>query len=45
MNSNGTIRFGEIANHISTRVEPSKTDAEIYVGLEHLDPESLRIKR
>ncbi len=39
------VKFGEMAKHISKRVEPSKTDLEIYVGLEHLDPDSLRIKR
>lgn len=39
------VKFGDIAKHISKRVEPSETDLEIYVGLEHLDPESLKIKR
>jgi len=45
MSSNDTIPFGEIARQISKRVEPSTTDAEIYIGLEHLDPNSQRIKR
>ncbi len=39
------MKFGDIAKHISKRVEPSETDLEIYVGLEHLDPDSLKIKR
>ena len=39
------VKFGDIAHHISKRVEPSETDLEIYVGLEHLDPDSLKIKR
>ena len=39
------MKFGEMATHISKRVEPSETDLAIYVGLEHLDPDSLRIKR
>lgn len=39
------VKFGDIAKHISKRVEPSETDLEIYVGLEHLDPNSLKIKR
>ncbi|MFL4212338.1 restriction endonuclease subunit S [Enterobacter mori] len=39
------VKFGDIAKHISKRVEPSETDIEIYVGLEHLDPDSLKIKR
>lgn len=39
------VRFGEIARNISERVEPAETDLEVYVGLEHLDPQSLRITR
>ncbi|MCM5510912.1 restriction endonuclease subunit S [Vibrio sp. SCSIO 43169] len=39
------VKFGEIAKHISKRVEPSETELEVYVGLEHLDPDSLKIKR
>ncbi len=39
------VKFGDIAKHISKRVEPSETKLEIYVGLEHLDPDSLKIKR
>jgi type I restriction enzyme S subunit len=39
------VKFGDLAKHISKRVEPSETDLEIYVGLEHLDSDSLRIKR
>ncbi|MCX0443932.1 restriction endonuclease subunit S [Aeromonas veronii] len=39
------VKFGDIAKHISKRVEPTETDLEIYVGLEHLDPDSLKIKR
>ncbi|MGZ8955656.1 MAG: restriction endonuclease subunit S [Methylovulum sp.] len=39
------VKFGEMAKHISKRVEPSETNLNIYVGLEHLDPDSLRIKR
>lgn len=39
------VKFGEIAKNISKRVEPSETNLEVYVGLEHLDPQSLRIIR
>ncbi|MDL1985781.1 MAG: restriction endonuclease subunit S [Deltaproteobacteria bacterium] len=39
------VKFGEIAKNISKRVNPSETDLEVYVGLEHLDPQSLRITR
>ena len=30
---------------MSKRIEPGNTDLEVYVGLEHLDPDSLRITR
>jgi type I restriction enzyme S subunit len=39
------VKFGEIAKNVSKRVEPGNTDLEIYVGLEHLDPDNLRITR
>ena len=38
-------RFDQLAEQISDRVEPGVTDVERYVGLEHLDPDSLRIRR
>lgn len=39
------VKFGEIAKSVSQRVEPAETDLKVYVGLEHLDPQSLRINR
>jgi type I restriction enzyme S subunit len=38
-------RFEEIAFSISERVEPTETNLEIYVGLEHLDSGSIHIRR
>jgi type I restriction enzyme S subunit len=40
-----TYRFEDFAQNISQRVEPKSTDLDIYVGLEHLDPDCLHIKR
>jgi type I restriction enzyme S subunit len=40
-----TTRFEDFADNIAERVEPSETDLQIYVGLEHLDSETLKIKR
>jgi restriction endonuclease S subunit len=40
-----TFDFDQIAFHINERVEPTQTDLEIYVGLEHLDPDSIHIER
>lgn len=39
------VAFGDIAQMVSERVDPGETELEVYVGLEHLDPESLKIRR
>ena len=40
------MTFGEMAEQVSERVDDPKTaGVEVYVGLEHLDPEDLRIRR
>ena len=39
------FKFGDIVSNISERVEPSETEALIYVGLEHLDAGSIHIRR
>lgn len=40
-----TYRFDEIAKNISERVDPNNTDLKVYIGLEHIDSESLHITR
>lgn len=37
--------FSAFADSINDRVEPSDAAEDIYVGLEHLDPQSLHIRR
>ena len=37
--------FGTFADSINERVEPSEASEDIYVGLEHLDPQNLHIRR
>lgn len=40
------VRFDEMAESITERVDdPSEAGVDFYVGLEHLDPDSLRIRR
>jgi hypothetical protein len=39
------LPFGEFAQNVNERVEPSQASDEIYVGLEHLDPQDLHIRR
>lgn len=38
-------RFDEIAGKVSETVAPQSTDAQIYVGLEHIDPDDIHIRR
>jgi restriction endonuclease S subunit len=38
-------RFDDIGMMVNDRVDPSNTDAEVYVGLEHLDSDSLTLRR
>ncbi|WP_414581431.1 restriction endonuclease subunit S [Scytonema sp. PCC 10023] len=39
-------RFDQIATNVNERIDnPSEADVEYYVGLEHLDPDSLKIRR
>ena len=40
-----SYRFDQLADQISQRVMPAEAEVERYVGLEHLDPDSLRIRR
>lgn len=40
-----SYRFDQMADQISDRVMPGEANVERYVGLEHLDPDSLRIRR
>lgn len=39
------VKFEFIATNISERIEPKVTTLSTYVGLEHLDPDNLRIER
>ena len=40
-----SVRFGDMVHHISERVHPGDVSVDYYVGLEHLDSESLKIRR
>jgi type I restriction enzyme S subunit len=39
------VKFGDMAQQITTKVNPKDTSLNTYVGLEHLDTGSLRINR
>ncbi|MEI6513728.1 MAG: restriction endonuclease subunit S [bacterium] len=38
------VKFGDIAQNVAIRVDPSEAKTDIYVGLEHLDPETLHLR-
>ena len=40
-----SYRFDQLADQINERVIPAEADVDRYVGLEHLDSDSLRIRR
>jgi type I restriction enzyme, S subunit len=40
-----SFKFDDIAFNISEHIEPSDTKAKIYVGLEHIDTDSIHIRR
>lgn len=40
-----TYRFDQMAVQVKDKVHPDDADVERYVGLEHIDPESLKIRR
>jgi type I restriction enzyme S subunit len=39
------LTFGQMAEHVAVRVEPTPEDGALYVGLEHLDSGSLMVHR
>jgi restriction endonuclease S subunit len=39
------MHFGEFAESVNERADPKDAQEEIYVGLEHLDPQCLHIRR
>jgi type I restriction enzyme S subunit len=44
--SHSTVRFGDVAREVSASTRDPLADGfEYYIGLEHLDPESLKIRR
>jgi len=40
-----TVRFGDMVQNINERILPEDAEGLPYVGLEHLDPETLKIRR
>jgi type I restriction enzyme, S subunit len=38
------VKFGDIAQNIAVRIDPAEATTDVYVGLEHLDPETLHLR-
>jgi len=39
------VKFGDMAENVAVRVDPTDAQTDIYVGLEHLDPETLHLRK
>lgn len=39
------VKFGDIAQNVTVRVNPSEVETDIYVGLEHLDPDTIHLRQ
>ncbi|HAM21425.1 MAG TPA: restriction endonuclease subunit S [Actinobacteria bacterium] len=39
------FRFEQMASQVKDKIEPAEADVDRYVGLEHIDPESLKLRR
>jgi type I restriction enzyme, S subunit len=39
------VRFGDIAQNIAERLDPADAKTDIYVGLEHLDPNTIHLRQ
>jgi len=39
------VRFDQIAENVAERIDPEYAGTEDYVGLEYLDPDSLKFRR
>ena len=40
-----TYRFDKIAQNIAVRANPANVSSDVYVGLEHLDPKTIHLRR
>lgn len=39
------VKFGDIAENVAVRVDPAEVETDVYVGLEHLDTETIHLKK
>jgi type I restriction enzyme, S subunit len=39
------VKFGDAVQNVSVRVDPAEAETDVYVGLEHLDPSTLHLRK
>ena len=39
------VKFGDIVQNVAVRVDPAAATTDVYVGLQHLDPSTLHLRR
>lgn len=39
------VKFGDFVQNVSARVDPAEAETAVYVGLEHLDPSTLHLRK
>lgn len=39
------VKFGDVAQNVAVRVDPADAKTDVYVGLEHLDPSTLHLRK
>jgi type I restriction enzyme, S subunit len=39
------VKFGDIAQNVADRVDPTDAKTDVYVGLEHLDPSTIHLRQ
>lgn len=39
------VKFGDIAENVTVRVDPADAKTDVYVGLEHLDPSTIHLRQ
>ena len=39
------VKFGDIAENVTVRVDPANAETDVYVGLEHLEPGTIHLRQ
>ncbi len=39
------VKFGDIVQNVTERIDPAQADTDVYVGLEHLDPSTIHLRK